>query len=187
MGSKHLQVFEDVPQNTKYESWQYLTLLTVIYRFPTEIWLDYLHGSKIMFRKLLSRDEIIFVIWGSLPKYRELGIDGELVKVDLWNYEKMTERFRSQSYSNTDFKPKKIGEDLGPGKTLFILVIVVGCFAVLCPNVFYPMLFGSQQHHIKPSPIDRTTGKSIYLLRIVESRIHFWRYVRVVILYKLFM
>lgn len=71
----------------------------------------------------------------------------------------MTERLRSESFSNTDFKPKKIGEDLGPGKTLVILVIVIGCFAVLCPNVFYPMLFGSPQNHIKPSPIDRTTGQ----------------------------
>lgn len=70
----------------------------------------------------------------------------------------MTPQMRSDNCSNTDFKSKKMGEDLGPGKTVFILVIVVGCFAVLCPNVFYPMLFGSPQNHIKPSPIDKTTG-----------------------------
>lgn len=71
----------------------------------------------------------------------------------------MTERLRSETYSHGDYKSKKMGEDLGPGKTLVILVIVVGCFAVLCPNVFYPMLFGSSQNLIKPSPIDRTTGQ----------------------------
>ncbi|XP_018327159.1 spindle pole body component 110 isoform X2 [Agrilus planipennis] len=32
--------------------------------------------------------------------------------------------------------------DLGPRKTLFVIVIVVGCFAVLWPKVFYPMLVG---------------------------------------------
>lgn len=75
----------------------------------------------------------------------------------------MTERLRGDSFPNMDFKAKKMGEDLGPGKTLVILVIVIGCFAVLCPNVFYPMLFGSPQSHIKPSPIDKTTGQFNYI------------------------
>lgn len=71
----------------------------------------------------------------------------------------MTERLRSETYSNTDYKARKMGEDLGPGKTLVILVIVVGCFAILCPNVFYPMLFGSSQNQPKSSFLDRTAGK----------------------------
>lgn len=32
---------------------------------------------------------------------------------------------------------------LGPRKTLFVLVTVVGCIAILWPKIFYPMMFGS--------------------------------------------
>lgn len=31
---------------------------------------------------------------------------------------------------------------LGPRKTLFVLVTVVGCIAILWPKIFYPMMFG---------------------------------------------
>lgn len=67
----------------------------------------------------------------------------------------MSERIRSAvgNQQQTNKMP-----DLGPRKTLFVLVIVVGCFAVLWPKVFYPMLVGSAQHHMKPSDIDRMTG-----------------------------
>lgn len=76
--------------------------------------------------------------------------------------------------SHTNLKSKKMGDDLGTGKTVFILVIVVGCFAILCPNVFYPMLFGSPQNRIKPSPIDRTTG--LFISYIIFTNCHkiFW-------------
>lgn len=70
---------------------------------------------------------------------------------------KMTERLRRGSYAYAQ-AAKVRGPDLGPRKTVLVLVIVVGCFAVLWPKVFYPMLIGSAQQHIKPSPIDRTTG-----------------------------
>ena len=33
--------------------------------------------------------------------------------------------------------------DFGTGKTIFVLAIVVGCFAVLWPKIFYPMLTAS--------------------------------------------
>lgn len=33
--------------------------------------------------------------------------------------------------------------EFGTGKTIFILAIVVGCFAVLWPKIFYPMLLSS--------------------------------------------
>lgn len=32
---------------------------------------------------------------------------------------------------------------LGPRKTLFVLVTVVGCIAILWPKIFYPMMFGT--------------------------------------------
>lgn len=38
--------------------------------------------------------------------------------------------------------------EFGTGKTIFILAIVVGCFAVLWPKIFYPMLQGS----VSPKP-----------------------------------
>ncbi|GLV40533.1 RIC3 acetylcholine receptor chaperone [Carabus blaptoides fortunei] len=48
--------------------------------------------------------------------------------------------------------------DIGPKKTMFILVVVIGCFSVLWPKVFYPMLVGNANQQMKPSPIDKTTG-----------------------------
>lgn len=73
----------------------------------------------------------------------------------------MTERYRSSSAGFHPYPAPKMGQDtsdLTPRKTMIVVVIVVGCFAVLWPKVFYPMLVGSAQQHIKPSPIDRTTG-----------------------------
>lgn len=72
----------------------------------------------------------------------------------------MSERIRSTSTTGYQQQTNKM-PDLGPKKTLFVLVIVVGCFAVLWPKVFYPMLVGSAQHHIKPSDIDKMTGEGL--------------------------
>ncbi|XP_031847191.1 RIC3 acetylcholine receptor chaperone isoform X2 [Nomia melanderi] len=42
--------------------------------------------------------------------------------------------------------------DFGPRKTIFILAIVAGCFAVLWPKIFYPMLTASvTPHHTSDS------------------------------------
>jgi hypothetical protein len=43
--------------------------------------------------------------------------------------------------------------EFGTGKTIFILAIVVGCFAVLWPKLFYPMLQASlsARNHIDNS------------------------------------
>lgn len=71
----------------------------------------------------------------------------------------MTERIRSATGCPLQSGASKM-PDLGPKKTMFILVIVVGCFAVLWPKVLYPMLVGSANQHMKPSSIDKTTGKS---------------------------
>ncbi|KAJ3638452.1 hypothetical protein MTP99_001816 [Tenebrio molitor] len=68
----------------------------------------------------------------------------------------MTERLRSASTAG--YHCPKMENDLSPRKTMLVLVIVVGCFAVLWPKVFYPMLVGSANQQIKPSPIDKTTG-----------------------------
>lgn len=43
--------------------------------------------------------------------------------------------------------------EFGTGKTIFILAIVVGCFAILWPKIFYPMLQGS----VSPKPNTVTT------------------------------
>ncbi|KAK9892219.1 hypothetical protein WA026_019022 [Henosepilachna vigintioctopunctata] len=69
----------------------------------------------------------------------------------------MSERFQHPSgvrhrYTST----ARMEDDFSPKKTMVILVIVVGCFAVLWPSVFYPMLVGSANQHIHPSAIDRT-------------------------------
>ncbi|KAH0815823.1 hypothetical protein GEV33_006968 [Tenebrio molitor] len=65
---------------------------------------------------------------------------------------------RLRSASTAGYHCPKMENDLSPRKTMVVLVIVVGCFAVLWPKVFYPMLVGSANQQIKPSPIDKTTG-----------------------------
>ncbi|CAG9764085.1 unnamed protein product [Ceutorhynchus assimilis] len=49
-------------------------------------------------------------------------------------------------------------QGLGTKKTMLVLVVVVGCFAVLWPKLFYPMLVNSANQHSKPGPVDKTTG-----------------------------
>lgn len=47
--------------------------------------------------------------------------------------------------------------EFGTGKTIFILAIVFGCFAILWPKIFYPMIQSSVE--VKPTIIIPTTGK----------------------------
>lgn len=47
-------------------------------------------------------------------------------------------------------------EVLGPRKTMFVLVIVVGCFAVLWPRILSPLMLGQGQ--LKPNQLDRDAG-----------------------------
>ncbi|XP_044747327.1 VID27-like protein isoform X2 [Coccinella septempunctata] len=71
----------------------------------------------------------------------------------------MTERYhRSSVVSDSYMNPTKMENDFTPKKTMIIMVIVVACFAVLWPKIFYPMLVGSANQQIKPSAIDKTTG-----------------------------
>lgn len=49
-------------------------------------------------------------------------------------------------------------EVLGPRKTMFVLVIVVGCFAVLWPRILSPLLVGHQRAQLQPNQIDRDAG-----------------------------
>jgi len=52
--------------------------------------------------------------------------------------------------------------EFGTAKTVFILAIVVGCFAILWPKIFYPMLLtslsgevgGAHAGHNPDLPID---------------------------------
>ena len=52
----------------------------------------------------------------------------------------------------------KMSGEFGTGKTIFVLAIVVGCFAVLWPKIFYPMLLGSVKQ-----PIPTRQGKLLIL------------------------
>ncbi|VVD05115.1 unnamed protein product, partial [Leptidea sinapis] len=49
-------------------------------------------------------------------------------------------------------------EVLGPRKTMLVLVIVVGCFAVLWPRILSPLLVGHTQEQLKPNKFDREAG-----------------------------
>ncbi|CAH0695638.1 unnamed protein product [Spodoptera exigua] len=46
-------------------------------------------------------------------------------------------------------------EVLGPRKTMFVLVIVVGCFAVLWPRILSPLITGPSGEQLKPNKFDR--------------------------------
>lgn len=54
-------------------------------------------------------------------------------------------------------------EVLGPRKTMFVLVIVVGCFAVLWPRILSPLILGHTTEQLKPNQFDRDAGKSVFL------------------------
>lgn len=54
-------------------------------------------------------------------------------------------------------------EVLGPRKTMFVLVIVVGCFAVLWPRILSPLIVGHTSEQLKPNQFDRDAGKSVFL------------------------
>uniref|UniRef100_A0A6M2DZL8 Putative ric3 acetylcholine receptor chaperone isoform p n=1 Tax=Xenopsylla cheopis TaxID=163159 RepID=A0A6M2DZL8_XENCH len=47
---------------------------------------------------------------------------------------------------------------LGPRKSVFIVVIVVGCFSILWPKIFHPMLMGMSEQEILPNSMDKTSG-----------------------------
>lgn len=54
-------------------------------------------------------------------------------------------------------------EVLGPRKTMFVLVIVVGCFAVLWPRILSPLILGHTADQLKPNKYDREAGKAVFL------------------------
>ncbi|XP_044576334.1 resistance to inhibitors of cholinesterase protein 3 isoform X2 [Cotesia glomerata] len=58
-----------------------------------------------------------------------------------------------QRIANDTVQNKMSGEsDFGPRKTLIVLTVVAGCFAILWPKIFYPMLIGPG--NTPHSPID---------------------------------
>jgi hypothetical protein len=63
--------------------------------------------------------------------------------------------------------------EFGTGKTICILAIVAGCFAVLWPKLFYPMLQASISTR---NPIDNSQGKivwsGLFLIALVGQRDH---------------
>lgn len=64
----------------------------------------------------------------------------------------------------------KMANDIGPKKTMVVIFIVVGCFAVLWPKVFYPMLVGPPQQ--PPITNDRVSGMcnvSICLKNFIQN------------------
>lgn len=68
----------------------------------------------------------------------------------------MSEQSGSAKFQRCQTNPTKMPEtNLGTRKTLFVLVIVVGCFAVLWPKVFYPMLVGPTNQRMKASHLDK--------------------------------
>ena len=43
--------------------------------------------------------------------------------------------------------------DMTTGKTLFVLAVVLGYFAVLWPKIFSPMMFDSYDKKLKPGKV----------------------------------
>lgn len=46
-------------------------------------------------------------------------------------------------------------QEIGTGKTIFVIAVVLGCFAVLYPKIFYHMMFDEKKDkpdHLRPNP-----------------------------------
>ncbi|XP_017768528.1 PREDICTED: uncharacterized protein LOC108556776 isoform X2 [Nicrophorus vespilloides] len=64
----------------------------------------------------------------------------------------------SSHQQQTPSKAANGGVDIGPKKTAFIVFVVVACFAVLWPKVFYPMMFGTTDDQLRPNAVDKSAG-----------------------------
>ena len=49
--------------------------------------------------------------------------------------------------------------EIGTGKTVFVIAVVLGCFAVLYPKIFYHMMFDKERNNEKTDPL--RPGKGI--------------------------
>ncbi|XP_023316216.1 glutamic acid-rich protein-like isoform X4 [Trichogramma pretiosum] len=67
---------------------------------------------------------------------------------------KSTTKAAAMSSSSSTATTESGGMEFGPRKTIVILAIVVGCFAILWPKIFYPMLTAS----LYPPPPIETSG-----------------------------
>ncbi|XP_026461532.1 uncharacterized protein LOC113363256 isoform X2 [Ctenocephalides felis] len=47
---------------------------------------------------------------------------------------------------------------LGPRKSVFVVIIIVGCFSILWPKIFHPMFMGFPDQQIMPNAMDRYAG-----------------------------
>lgn len=60
------------------------------------------------------------------------------------------------SSSNNNNSNSGSGEaEIGTGKTIFVIAVVLGCFAVLYPKIFYHMMFDEKKDkpdHLRPNP-----------------------------------
>lgn len=87
----------------------------------------------------------------------------------------MSERVQDpgQRHQNPSI-PTKMANDIGPRKTMIVVVIVVGCFAVLWPKVFYPMLVGPAHQHAKTA--DKIAGRYSSSPSVFFGNLHnsFW-------------
>ena len=59
--------------------------------------------------------------------------------------------------------------DMSTGKTLFVLAVVLGCFAVLWPKIFSPMLFSTYEAKPKPGKLLHFQGGSPSLVVIGDD------------------
>lgn len=48
---------------------------------------------------------------------------------------------------------------LGPRKSVFVVIIIVGCFSILWPKIFHPMFMGFPDQQIMPNAMDRYAGE----------------------------
>jgi len=63
------------------------------------------------------------------------------------------------AHTTSSSSPPSSSGEFGRGKTIFVLAVVVGCFAVLWPKVFYPMFTAS----IYPTP-DMDDQGNVFLI-----------------------
>ena len=55
--------------------------------------------------------------------------------------------------------------EIGTGKTIFVIAVVLGCFAVLYPKIFYHMMFDEKKD--KPTGKQKLNNNFFYKIKIL--------------------
>ena len=94
---------------------------------------------------------IIHCIWRGLKK---LFVSLTLGSLSKRQSEETRKKKKMSSSSNNNNSNSGSGEaEIGTGKTIFVIAVVLGCFAVLYPKIFYHMMFDEKKDKPGKQPL----------------------------------